>query len=59
MLKGHYVRRDYPGVPRRVTARVVVGGEEQIMVFLTNNLTWTGGSVADLYRVNRNAENRS
>lgn len=50
VLKGHYARRDYPGVLRRVTARVVVDGEERILVFLTNNLTWTGGSVADLYR---------
>ena len=50
VLKGHYARRDYPGVLRRVTARVVIDGEERILVFLTNNLVWTGGSVADLYR---------
>jgi hypothetical protein len=50
VLKGHYARRDYPGVLRRVTARVVVDGEERVMVFLTNNLVWSGGSVADLYR---------
>jgi hypothetical protein len=50
VLKGHYARQDYPGVLRRVTARVKVDGEERILVFLTNNLAWSGGSVADLYR---------
>jgi hypothetical protein len=50
VLKGHYARRDYPGVLRRVTARVELDGEKRIMVFLTNNLEWSGGSVADLYR---------
>jgi len=49
-LKGHYARRDYPGVLRRVTARVELDGEERVLVFLTNNLEWSGGSVADLYR---------
>lgn len=50
VLKGHYVRQDYPGVLRRVTARVELDGQEKILVFLTNNLDWSGGSVADLYR---------
>ena len=50
VLKGHYARRDYSGVLRRVTARVRVDGEERVMVFLTNNLTWSGGSIAELYR---------
>lgn len=50
VLTGHYARRDYSGVLRRVTARVLVDGEERVMVFLTNNLTWSGSSVADLYR---------
>lgn len=50
VLKGHYARQDYPGVLRRVTARVKLDGQERILVFLTNNLEWTGGSVADLYR---------
>lgn len=50
VLKGHYARRDFPGVLRRVTARVEVDGEERVMVFLTNQLDWSGGSVADLYR---------
>ena len=50
VLKGHYARQDYPGVLRRVTARVKLDGQERILVFLTNNLEWGGGSVADLYR---------
>jgi IS4 transposase len=33
-----------------VTARVKLDGEERILVFLTNNLEWTAGSVAELYR---------
>lgn len=35
---------------RRVTARVELDGQERVLVFLTNNLVWSGGSVADLYR---------
>jgi hypothetical protein len=50
VLKGHYARQDYPGELRRVTARVKLDGQERILVFLTNNLEWSGGSVADLYR---------
>jgi len=41
---------DYPGCLRRVTARVEVDGEERVMEFLTNNLTWSASSVAELYR---------
>jgi len=47
---GRSVAGDYPSPLRRVTARVVVDGEERIMEFLTNNLTWSAGSVAELYR---------
>ncbi|MDP3069593.1 MAG: IS4 family transposase [Opitutaceae bacterium] len=47
---GGWVRGDYPGRLRRVTARVVVDGEERVMEFLTNNLTWGAASVAGLYR---------
>jgi hypothetical protein len=43
-------RRDHPGLLRRVTARVTIDGEERILIFLTNNRTWSGGSVAELYR---------
>ena len=42
--------RQYPGKLRRVTARVVVEGEERTMEFLTNNLNWSPSSVAELYR---------
>lgn len=47
---GRAVAGDYPAPLRRVTARVVVDGEERIMEFLTNNLSWSAGSVAELYR---------
>lgn len=39
-----------PELLRRVVALVAVDGEEREMVFLTNNLTWSPRSVADLYR---------
>ena len=39
-----------PEFMRRVVALVEVDGEEREMVFLTNNLTWSPRSVADLYR---------
>jgi hypothetical protein len=47
---GQWVEGDYPGVLRRVTARVELDGEERELVFLTNNLTWSARSVAELYR---------
>lgn len=40
----------YPQPMRRIVARVQVDGQETIMVFLTNNLQWSAGTVADLYR---------
>ena len=40
----------YPVELRRVTARVEVDGELREMVFLTNNLTWSAQTIADLYR---------
>jgi hypothetical protein len=43
-------RRDYPAVLRRIVARVEVDGREMEMVFLTNHLEWSAGTVADLYR---------
>ena len=39
-----------PELMRGVVALVEVDGEEREMVFLTNNLTWSPRSVADLYR---------
>ena len=35
---------------RRVEALVEINGKEQVMVFLTNNLQWSAGTIADLYR---------
>jgi hypothetical protein len=43
-------RRDYPVALRRIVARVEVDGREVEMEFLTNNLDWSAGSLADLYR---------
>lgn len=50
VLGGEVARKGYPGELRRVTARVLVDGQEEIMVFLTNNFTWAASSVAELYR---------
>ena len=47
---GRWVRDSYPSVLRRVTAKVVIDGEERILVFLTNNLQWAPSTVAELYR---------
>ncbi len=35
---------------RRVVAWVEVDGQERLMTFLTNHLTWSPESVAELYR---------
>ncbi len=43
-------KQSAPELLRRVVALVEVDGEEREMVFLTNNLTWSPRSVADLYR---------
>jgi hypothetical protein len=47
---GKSVEGDYPEKLRRVTARVLVDGKECELTFLTNNFTWSAGSIADLYR---------
>jgi hypothetical protein len=49
VLKGHKSRQEFPGLLRRVTARVEVEGEERVMVFLTNNTQWAASSVVELY----------
>ena len=49
-LGGPRVQDDYPDALRRVTARVLVDGEERVLTFITNNFTWSAASVADLYR---------
>jgi len=43
-------RQDYPQRLRRVSARVVVDGQEREMVFLTNQWEWSAWTVAELYR---------
>jgi Transposase DDE domain/Domain of unknown function (DUF4372) len=43
-------RANYPKPMRRVRALVEVDGKEREMEFLTNNHSWSAGSVADLYR---------
>ena len=40
----------YPELMRRITAWVEVDGRERLMTFLTNQLTWSAESVAELYR---------
>jgi len=43
-------RTAYPVELRRVVAKVEVDGELREMEFLTNNLTWSAQTIADLYR---------
>lgn len=50
MLKVAASRKHYPQILRRVVALVEVDGVEREMVFLTNNMEWAAGTVADLYR---------
>jgi hypothetical protein len=50
VLAGKVASRDYPAKLRRVTARVLIDGREETLVFLTNNFTWAASSVAELYR---------
>lgn len=42
-------RKQYPELLRRVVALVEVDGRIQEMAFLTNNLTWSATSIAELY----------
>jgi Transposase DDE domain/Domain of unknown function (DUF4372) len=50
LLRGPLSKEKYPGVLRRVTAKMTVDGQERVMVFLTNNLDWSPLTVCDLYR---------
>lgn len=49
-LKNEGSRRTYPELMRRVTAWVEVDGHERLMSFLTNQLTWSPETIAELYR---------
>ena len=50
VLSSHPTRKLYSHSLRRVRAKVVLEGRTHDLVFLTNNLTWSAHSVADLYR---------
>jgi hypothetical protein len=50
VLKNKESRANYPEAMRRVRAVVEVDGKEHEMEFLTNNISWSAGSVTDLYR---------
>jgi hypothetical protein len=49
-LKNPDSQRKYPALMRRVTAWVEVDGQEQLMTFLTNQLTWSPETIVELYR---------
>jgi hypothetical protein len=49
-LKNADSRRTYPELMRRVIALVEIDGRMQEMAFLSNNLTWSAQTIADLYR---------
>jgi IS4 transposase len=49
-VTGFYSHQDYPQAMRRMVARVEIDGKELEMVLLTNNLEWSAGTIADLYR---------
>lgn len=50
LLRGVNSKPAYPGVLRRVVALVSLDGVEQEMAFLTNQLNWSGQTIAQLYR---------
>jgi IS4 transposase len=49
-LKNPMSRQLYPEIMRRVTAWVEVDGQERLMTFLTNQLTWSAASIVALYK---------
>jgi IS4 transposase len=49
-LKNAGSQKAYPELMRRIVAWVEVDGQERLMTFLTNNLTWSAESVAELYK---------
>lgn len=49
-LKNPTSRQAYPEILRRVTAWVEVDGQDRLMTFLTNQLTWSAASIAALYK---------
>jgi hypothetical protein len=49
-LKNATSREAYPEILRRVTAWVEVDGQDRLMTFLTNQLTWSAASIVALYK---------
>jgi hypothetical protein len=49
-LKNPASQEAYPELMRRIVAWVEVDGQERLMTFLTNQLTWSPESVVELYR---------
>lgn len=43
-------KEQYPGIFRRVEAKVIVDKKETVMVFITNNFDWSAGTICDLYK---------
>ncbi len=49
-LENFYAQVSYPARLRLVVALVEINGEDQELTFLTNNFSWSGWTVAELYR---------
>jgi IS4 transposase len=49
-LKNQTSQDAYPEIMRKVVAWVEVDGEERLMTFLTNQLTWSPETIVELYR---------
>lgn len=49
-LKNPGSQQVYPQIMRRIVAWVEVDGQERLMTFITNQLTWSPESVVELYR---------
>ena len=49
-LKNAGSQKAYPELMRRIVAWVEVDGQQRLMTFLTNHLTWSAESVVELYR---------
>jgi hypothetical protein len=50
VLTGLKTSKAYPQPLRRVVAEVEIDGEIEVKVFMTNNLEWAPGTIADLYK---------
>jgi len=59
VLRGPKSQEAYPGVIRRVVVRIILDGVEQEMAFLTNNMTWSALTIAELYRCRGRLRNSS